>query len=159
MVVLFSCDRISRYDSSMKHQSRIPCIDGYGVIIMSLMEEQVMLKGNRGRERVLALFDSGASYSCIRKDVAERLGQPELLDEPMEFTTADPGAVITATRSIHLSFFFTDTERRFTDEFIVLETLSESLIIGAKTMQAWKIRLDFDQEEILYDRKMHKLRV
>ena len=77
----------------------------------------------------------------------------------MEFSTADEGASINAEYVVHLSFFFSDTERRFTDEFIVLNTLSEDLIIGAKTMQAWKIRLDFDKEAVLYDKKMHKLRI
>ena len=143
----------------MNQQHTIPSIDRHGNIIMSLMEKHALLKGNLGETKVLAFFDSGASYSCIRKDVAAKVGMLVPLDEPMEFSTADEGVSVTATHCIQLSFYFFDSERRFTDEFMVLDTLSESLIIGAKTMQAWKIRLDFEKEEILYDRKMHKLRV
>ena len=77
----------------------------------------------------------------------------------MVFTTADEGTSIRADFVVHLSFFFEDTDRRFTDEFIVLDVLSEDLIIGAKTMQAWRISLDFDAEEVRYEKKVHKLRI
>ena len=126
---------------------------------MSLLQKQIKLKGIRGEKTVTALFDSGASYSCIKRAVAERTGLLEPLEEPMEFATAEEGGVIRAEYVVHLSFYFLDSDRRFTDEFIVPETLSEELIIGAATMQKWKIRLDFDDEEILYERTMHKLRL
>jgi predicted aspartyl protease len=126
---------------------------------MSLLQKNMILKGLRGEKTVTALFDSGASYSCIRREIAEEIGLLEPLEEPMFFDTADEGTSIRADFVVHLSFFFEDTDRRFTDEFIVLAVLSEDLIIGAKTMQAWKIRLDFDIEEILYEKKMHKLRI
>ena len=126
---------------------------------MSLLQKQLTLKGLKGEKSVTALFDSGASYSCIRRNIADEIGLLEPLEEPMEFSTADEGTSIHAEYVVHLSFFFSDTDRRFTDEFIVLNTLSEDLIIGVKTMQAWKIRLDFDKEAVLYDKKMHKLRI
>ena len=126
---------------------------------MSLLQKQLTLRGLKGEKTVTALFDSGASYSCIRREIADEIGLLEPLEEPMEFSTADEGTSIKAEYVVHLSFFFSDTERRFTDEFIVLNTLSEDLIIGAKTMQAWKICLDFEKEAVLYDKKMHKLRI
>jgi len=126
---------------------------------MSLLQNQVTLKGLRGERAVSALFDSGASYSCIPRSVAEKIGILEPLEEPMEFETADEGNYITAEYVVHLSFYFSDTDRRFTDEFIVLDTLAEDLIIGTLTMQKWKIRLDFDKEVVEYDRKMHRLRI
>jgi len=126
---------------------------------MSLLENQVTLKGLRGEITVNALFDSGASYSCIRKDVAEKISVLDPMEEPMDFETADECAFVKAEYVIHLSFYFPDTMRRFTDEFMVLETLSEELIVGASTMQKWNIKLDFENEIIDYDRKMHRLRI
>lgn len=48
---------------------------------------------------------------------------------------------------------------RFTDDFMVLDTLSEDLIIGATTMQKWNMKLDFENETVVYDKKMHRLRI
>jgi 8-oxo-dGTP pyrophosphatase MutT (NUDIX family) len=143
----------------VNQQYTIPCINRYGEVIVSLLQKELVLKGLRGEETVTALFDSGASYSCIRREIAEEIGLLEPLEEPMVFATADEGTSIRADFVVHLSFFFEDTDRRFTDEFIVLDVLSEDLIIGAKTMQAWKIRLDFDAEEVRYEKKVHKLRI
>ena len=42
---------------------------------------------------------------------------------------------------------------------MVLETLSEELIIGATTMQKWRIKLDFVEERVLYDRRVQRLRL
>jgi hypothetical protein len=143
----------------VKQYLQLPCINRYGEVVMSLLEDTVTLKGLKGTITVTALFDSGASYSCIKRAVAEQIAVLLPLEEPMEFELADENATVTAEYVVNLSFYFQDTDRRFTDEFIVLDSLSEDLIVGAKTMQSWKIRLDFDKEEILYDRKMHKLRL
>lgn len=126
---------------------------------MSLLQNQLTIRGLKGEKTVTALFDSGASYSCVRRSTAEKIALLEPLEEPMEFETADEGTYIPAEYVVHLSFFFQDTDRRFTDEFIVVDTLSEDLIIGTVTMQKWKIRLDFENEKVMYDRKIHRLRI
>ena len=144
---------------AMKQLYHLPCINMQGDVIMSLIHRPVILSGSRGKREVSALFDSGASYSCISRDVAESLEQLTPLSDPMEFETAEKNGIIIARHRVVLDFFFEDTPRRFTDELIVFDTLSEPLIIGAKTMQAWKIRLDFETEEVLYDKRMHRLRI
>jgi len=42
---------------------------------------------------------------------------------------------------------------------MILDTISEDLIIGATTMQKWDITLDFVNEKVIHDRKMHRLRI
>ena len=79
--------------------------------------------------------------------------------EPFSFETADEGDFIDARYVVVLEFFLEDAPRRFTDEFYVLDTLSEDVIIGATTMQKWQIKLDFVNETVLYDPKMHRLRI
>jgi hypothetical protein len=128
-------------------------------VIVSLIQKTILLKGAVGEVNVHALFDSGASYSCVSRTVAESVAHLEPLAEPMEFETAEVGNILEAHYRVSVDFYFEDTSRRFTDELIVIDTLSEDLIIGAKTMQAWKINLNFDTEEVLYDKKTHKLRI
>jgi len=126
---------------------------------MSLITQKVVLAGSKGRKEVIAFFDSGASYSCINRETAEGLAHLEPLSEAMEFETAEKESFLVADFRITADFFFEDTTRRFTDELIVIDGLSEELIIGATTMQKWKIRLDFEHKEVLYDKKMHRLRI
>lgn len=126
---------------------------------MSLLELPCTLVGNRDRVSTVCLFDSGASYSVIRKETAERIAHLEPLSEPFSFETADEGDFIVARYGIMLEFYLEDAPRRFTDEFYVLDTLSEDVIIGATTMQKWQIKLDFVNETVVYDRKMHRLRI
>ncbi len=85
---------------SMKQEDRIPCSNKYGDVIMSLLENEVTLKGIRGAKKVIAFFDSGASYSCVRRDVTEEISIPMPLPEPISFETADEGSYITAKRAI-----------------------------------------------------------
>jgi hypothetical protein len=143
----------------MKQQYKLPCINRYKEVYVSLIKKPIILAGSKGREQVTALFDSGASYSCIAKELAEKIENLIPLSEPMEFETAEKDYTVIAKHAVRVDFFFIDTNRRFTDELVVIDGLSEELIIGAKTMQAWKIRLDFDREEVLYDKKMHRLRI
>jgi hypothetical protein len=143
----------------MKQQYKLPCINRYKEVVTPLISRPVILAGSKGRKEVIALFDIGASYSCVSYKVAVQLEELTKLTLPMEFSTADEDTFVLAEHRITVDFYFTDTPRRFTDELVVIDGLSEELIIGAKTMQAWKIRLDFDAEEVLYDKKMHRLRI
>jgi len=143
----------------MNQNYKLPCINRYKEVIVALIKKPVILVGSKGRKEVTALFDSGASYSCISKKTADELAHLDPLPEPMEFETAEKGVTVTAEYAIRVDFYFKDTPRRFTDELVVIEDLSEKLIIGATTMQKWKIRLDFDRKDVRYDRKMHRLRI
>ncbi len=43
------------------------------------------------------------------------------------------------------------------DEFMIIDGLSEEVIIGAATLQKWRMKLDFEHDEIIYDPKVTKL--
>ncbi|HUX20557.1 MAG TPA: retropepsin-like aspartic protease [Spirochaetia bacterium] len=128
---------------------------------MSILEHEVTVIGSRGRRRCRALFDSGASYSIIRRDIAERIGRVDLLPVPEDwiFETAKAGNYVQASGALRLDFRFDDSEAHFSDEFVVFDELSEELIVGAKTMQAWKITLDFDEERVNYRKTAQRLRI
>ncbi len=40
---------------------------------MAIIQKRLILEGSKGKEEVLALFDTGASYSFIRPELAVRL--------------------------------------------------------------------------------------
>ena len=119
--------------------------------------EKVRLVGSRGEVEVKALFDSGATYSFVRRDVAERVANIEALPEPMRFATANPDAPVEACERIVCNFYIDGV--RYSDEFLVLERISEELIIGASTMQKWGIRLDLENEKPILTRRDYKLRL
>ena len=58
---------------------------------MAVIIKKIRLKGSKGEVEREAIFDSGATYSCIHPKLAERLGAVESLPEPMEFGTAKEG--------------------------------------------------------------------
>ena len=126
-----------------------------------ILEQTMTFIGSRGHRRCRALFDSGASYSIIRPDVAKAIEIPTRLPDPENwiFETAQEGMLMHATHAVRLGFRFDDSEARFTDEFIILDGCSEEVVIGATTMQKWGITLDFDSETITYRKTANRLRV
>lgn len=124
---------------------------------MAVILKEIELAGSKGREKVEALFDSGSTYSCITRELAEQLGGIVSLPEPLELGTAKEGESLTVTERISLDFHLNGY--RFSSEFMVIAGLSERAIIGAHTMQAWRFKLDFENDEVIIDPKVTKLRL
>jgi hypothetical protein len=123
---------------------------------MAVIEKEIELAGSKGREKVIGLFDSGSTYSCIKKELAEKLGVIDFLPEPMELETAKEEEKIEVKEHIGLIFYLNGY--RFTDEFMVISDLSEKLVIGTTTMQKWRFKLDFEHEEVIIDPRVTRLR-
>ena len=115
-----------------------------------------LLVGSRGRKRVKGLFDSGATYSCISRELATELEILIPLPESISFETAEKGKTLEAREAVRLDFHINGY--RFSDEFMVLPELSEAVIIGASTMQKWRFKLDFEREEVIIDPRVTRLR-
>ena len=71
---------------------------------MSIIQKRIKLVGSKGTREVEALFDSGATYSCIRPDIARELDVVNLLPERMIFGTAKNGDQLIATERTTLNF-------------------------------------------------------
>jgi len=144
----------------MKHHLKVPSIPREESTV-SILEHEVTIIGSKGRRRCRALFDSGASYSIIRRDIAQGIAGLEPLPDPANwiFETAERGRLVETKYRVSLDFRFDDSEAHFSDEFVVFDELSEELIVGAKTMQAWKITLDFNEERVNYRKTARRLRV
>jgi len=124
---------------------------------MAIIEKELRLVGSKGEREVKAIFDSGASYSCIAPDLARELGMVEPLPEPMDFGTAKEGESLSAKEAIRLNFYIDGY--RFSDEFMLIPNLSEPVLIGAKTLQAWRLKLNFETDEVIIDPRVTKLRL
>jgi hypothetical protein len=144
----------------MKHRFKVPCIPRQEATV-SVLQKEILLVGSEGRRRCNALFDSGSSVSIIRRDLAESL-QPlsPLVDlENWVFETAQEGQLVQVRFSVALTFHFDDSKENFHDEFFVFDECSEEVIIGARTMQMWKIVLDFQNDDIRYPKTAMRLRI
>lgn len=112
-------------------------------------------EGSKGEKNLYALFDSGVTYSCITEEFAEELANLESLHTPMRLATASKGTIMEIKNTCRLDFYHEDI--RLSDEFLVLPKLSEEVIIGANTMQKWRLKLDFENDCLIVDPRVAKL--
>jgi predicted aspartyl protease len=116
---------------------------------MGILVKQVTLRGDKGQVELDGMFDTGATYSVIRKDIAEQIATVIPLDEPIVLRTAEQGRQLTVTHRVVLTIWLNGY--RLSDEFLVLEELSRPALIGAATMQKWRMRLDMANEKVIVD--------
>ena len=124
---------------------------------MAVIQKLIKVAGSKGSEEAEAIFDADSTYSCIHPELASKLGMIEALPEPMEFKTAEEGRNLQAKEAVRLNFYLDGY--RFSDEFMLIPGLSETVIIGAKTLQAWRLKLNFETDEVIIDPKVTKLRL
>lgn len=124
---------------------------------MAVIEKKIKLMGSKGEAEVVAIFDSVATYSCIHPELAKKLGKLELLPEPKHLGTAKENVSAIAKKRISLDFNLNGYT--FSDEFMVIPKLSDQVIIGAATLQKWRLKLDFENDNIIIDPRVTKLRL
>jgi len=124
---------------------------------MAVIQKEIKLVGSKGKRNEVVLFDNGATYSCLEKSLAEELGILDRLPELFEIETAEKERKIKIKEHISLVFYINGY--RFSDEFMVVENLSEPVIIGAATLQKWRMKLDFENDEVIIDPRVTKLRL
>jgi hypothetical protein len=124
---------------------------------MAIIRKEIELVGSKSRRKETALFDSGATYSCIRKEIAQELEIILPLTRPLKLITAQERNYIEVKERVVLDFYISGY--RFSDEFLIIENLSEKVIIGAKTMQAWRLKLDFEKEDIIIDPRVTEIQL
>ncbi len=123
---------------------------------MGIIAKVIRLEGSKGSAEVKVLFDSGASMSFIKESLAKKLDQILKLPRPLEFETAKAGENLIVDKAVRLDFYLDGD--RLSDEFLVVadDWATEDVIIGAKTMQAWRLVIDMEKEEVYSARKVKK---
>ncbi len=123
---------------------------------MGLIQAATLISGDRGSIEAKALYDTGASLSLIRRDLAEKVGAPVRLPEPMRFEMGRVGEFLEVRDQIALTFAVSGIP--LLDSFLVADDLSEEAIVGARTMQKWGIQLDPEHERVIVDPKVARLK-
>jgi hypothetical protein len=113
---------------------------------MSVIRIPIHYTGSAGEKQLLTLFDSGANLSCIDRDTIESLALAVPLGVKRELATTTKAHYIEVHERVHLNFYIEDT--LLSDEFLLIPNLSEEVIIGAATMQKWRIKLDFETDSV-----------
>ena len=124
---------------------------------MSIIKHPLLYVGTEGEKRLYTLFDSGANLSCIHPDHLEGLAIPQHLGRTRRIATASDEHFIEVNFVIRLEFYINDVQ--LSDEFLVVPGLSEETIIGAATMQKWRIKLDFEHDRLIVDPRVTKMQI
>lgn len=136
------------------YHGRVQCLElTDGMLKMGQIRKTVWVVGRRGRKKVEALFDTGASYSLLREDVARAIGEPEELPEPRHFEAAVGG--FTARFGIFADLLF--QRKRFHTALTVAPGLTEDLLIGTDFMQQFHVRLEPRKRRVSFDKQALRL--
>jgi predicted aspartyl protease len=104
------------------------------------------VRSSRGELNVKALFDTEASFTVIRRDVAERIGHI-LPTDVKEVTLADGKTKLKVLGYIPISTVLEGSP--IDDIAYVIEELAEELIVGVKVMEFYDIKLDPSTNKII----------
>jgi hypothetical protein len=122
---------------------------------VGLIIKKLQIVGDRGRKRVQVLFDTGASSSFVRRAVAESVATILKLPSPEVYTLGDGVGRLRATETAVLYVIVKGI--RISDNFIVVPRLSDEMIVGANTLQKWRVTLDLENEDVLIDQRVSRL--
>jgi hypothetical protein len=103
------------------------------------------------------LFDTGASMSFVRKSLASKVATVLKAPEPMIFRLGDGQGTLEAREEAILRVTINGCE--IVDNFMVVDHLTDDVIIGAQTLQGWRIKLDMEREEVIIDPKVTQMRL
>jgi hypothetical protein len=124
---------------------------------MSVIKLPLLYAGSQGEKHLYTLFDSGANLSCINPDFVKGLEKPTKLGRKRFVGTASEGHYIEISQRVSLDFYLHDV--LLSDEFLLVPGLSEEAIIGAATMQKWRIKLNFEHDTVEVDPKVAKMQL
>jgi hypothetical protein len=124
---------------------------------MSIIKIPLLYVGSKGEKHLYTLFDSGANLSCINPEYVKGLETPVSLGRIRRVSTASEGHYIEIKERVTLEFYINDI--LLSDEFLLVPNLSEEAIIGAATLQKWRIKLDFEHDQVIVDPKVAKLQL
>jgi hypothetical protein len=122
---------------------------------VGLIVKRLRVVGDKGQRRLQVLFDTGAGASFIRRNVAEKVASIFELPSPKIYTLGDGVGRLRVNETAVLYIYIQGLE--ISDNFIVAPRLADEVIIGATTMQKWRVKLDLENERVIVDKRMARL--
>jgi len=112
---------------------------------LGVIKQELLVIGDKGEKKLSVLFDSGASRSLIRSDVAMELSTPRKLLIPRELAVVN-GDKITCN---FLCDLIVEIEgKRIGIEAFLVDKLPVPLVFGALDMEAYMIKLDLAKRKL-----------
>lgn len=112
---------------------------------MGIIRQMLVVKGDKKEEKLSVLFDSGASRSLIKGDIAKELSTPKELLIQRDFTVADGHKVSCK----YLCDLMVEIEgKRIGIEAFLIDDLPVPLILGALDMEAYMIKIDLAKRRL-----------
>lgn len=124
---------------------------------MGLIAKQLEVIGDKQKIKVQALFDTGASASFIRKDLADQIATVVRMPSPWMFILGDGKGRVQAEHCLHVDIIIKGI--RIFHQLIAVKDLGEEMIIGTDILQRWRIELNPEREDILIDKKVTELKL
>jgi len=124
---------------------------------MGLIVKELEIKGDLGERKASVLFDTGASVSFIRRDIVEDVATRIKLPTSMKFKMGDGETFLEAKECCNI--WISVNGCTIWDDVVVVDKLSEEMIIGAKTLQGWRIKLDLENDKVIIDKKVTEMKL
>ena len=112
---------------------------------LGIVRQNLLVKGEKKEERLSVLFDSGASRSLIKTDVAREISTPRKLLIKREFTVADGHKV---TCNYFCDLIIEIEGKSIGIEAFLVDELPVPLVFGALDMEAYMIKLDLAKRKL-----------
>ena len=106
---------------------------------LGVVKQELLVKGEKKEKRLTVLFDSGASRSLIKSEVAREISTPKKLLIPREFTAVDGHKVVC---NYFCDLIVEIEGKRIGIEAFLVDDLPAPLVFGALDMEAYRIKLD-----------------
>jgi hypothetical protein len=115
------------------------------VVYVGVIRQELLVKGDKGEKRLSVLFDSGASRSLVKSDVAMELSTPRKLLIPREFVVADGDKIVC---DLFCELIVEIEGKEIGIEAFLVDKLPVPLIFGALDMEAYGIKLDLAKRRL-----------
>ena len=116
---------------------------------MGRVFREVKIRSNIGEDEVRALFDTGASRTFIRNDIAKKIGSLVELTRPRIATLGDGENKIKIKEKEGVFLEISLDDYVISTDADVSDKLAHELIISASTMQEWGIVVDAESEKVV----------